>query len=79
MNSIIEVQKFEPETTFEKIINDIKYNNPKRIASPNMNLSAINCFDDNIKQLIMSSSIEVAKFEPGKIFENTNNEIKYNI
>ena len=79
MNIIIEVEKLKPETAFEKIINDIKYNHQKRIASSTMNLSAINCFDENFKQLSMNSSIEVAKFEPGIIFENTNNEIKYNI
>ena len=43
-----------------------------------MNLSAIILFDDNLKELLMNSSIEVAKFEPGTTIENTNNEIKYN-
>ena len=43
-----------------------------------MNLSAIALFDNTFKQLGMSSRIEVAKFEPGPIFENTINENKDN-
>ena len=41
MNSIIEAAKFEPEPTFEKNINEIKYNHLKSITSIVTNLSAI--------------------------------------
>ena len=41
MNSIIEAEKFEPETTFENTINEIKDVNLKIINSLHMNLSAI--------------------------------------
>ena len=44
-----------------------------------MNLSAINLFDGNFKQLSMNNSIKVEKFEPEPTFENTSNEIKDNI
>ena len=40
MNNRIEVEKFEPETTFEKNINEIKANNLKSITSIDINLSA---------------------------------------
>ena len=40
MNSRIEAGKFEPETTFEKTINDTKENNLKSINSLDANLSA---------------------------------------
>ena len=70
MNSIIEVEEFEPRTTFERTINDIKYNHLKSITSATMNISAITFFDNNFKQLSMNSSIEVAKIEPGTTFEN---------
>ena len=57
---------------------EIKYSHLKAIASTTMNLSAINLFDKNFKQLSMNSRIEVAKFEPEPTFENTVNEIKNN-
>ena len=41
MNSRIEVAKFEPEPTFEKTINGIKYNHLNIITSIDMNVSAI--------------------------------------
>ena len=41
MNSRIEVAKFEPEPTFEKTINEIKYNHLKCITYMDMNVSAI--------------------------------------
>ena len=41
MNSRIEATKFEPETTFEKNIDDIKADHVKSITSLNMNLLAI--------------------------------------
>ena len=41
MNNRIEAEKFEPETTFEKTINDIKDNHLKSITSIAMNLLAI--------------------------------------
>ena len=43
-----------------------------------MNLSAINLFGENFKQLSMNSKIEVEKIEPGPTFEKTINEIKNN-
>ena len=41
MNSIIEEEKFEPEPTFEKTINEVKDNHLKSITSIAMNLSSI--------------------------------------
>ena len=41
INSRIQVEKFEPEPTFEKTINDIKTNNLKSITSIDMNVSSI--------------------------------------
>ena len=76
MNSIIEVEKFKPEPTFEKTINDIKYDCMKSIASSAMNLSAITLFDENIEKLVMNSRIEVEKIEPEPTFEKTVNDIK---
>ena len=78
MNSRIEVSKFEPRPTFENTINESKVNNMKIIASATMNLSDITSFDENFKQVIMNSSIEVEKIEPEPKFEKTINEIKYN-
>ena len=78
MNNRVEEAKFEHGPTFENTINDIKDNNLKIIASATMNLSPINLFDENFKQLCMNTSIEGAKFEPEPTFENTNNEIKDN-
>ena len=75
---INKVEKIEPGTTFERTINEIKYNHLKSISSATMNISAITFFEKNFKQLSMNSSIEVAKFEPGTTFENTTNDIKYN-
>ena len=43
-----------------------------------MTLSAIISFKENFKQLSMNSKIEVEKFEPGKTFEKTINDIKDN-
>ena len=45
MNSRIEVAKLKPEPTFENIINKIKDNDLKRIASANMNPLAITIVD----------------------------------
>ena len=42
MNSRTEAEKFEPETTFEKNIDDIKSGHMKIITSFDMNLLAIN-------------------------------------
>ena len=78
MNNRIKAAKFEPEPTFENTINDIKDNHLKIIASATINISAITLFEDNLKQLSMNSSIEVAKFEPEPTFENTTNDIKDN-
>ena len=78
MNSRIEVAKFYPGQTFERTINEIKYNHLKIIASSDINLSYITSFDGNFDQLSMNNRIEAAKFEPGPTFENTINEIKAN-
>ena len=76
MNSIIEVEKFEREPTFEKTINEIKDNHLKSIASSAMNLSAITLFEENFDLRSMNNIFEAAKFESEPIFENTINEIK---
>ena len=73
INSIIEVEKFEPEPTFENTINDIKDNHLKIIASAAMNVSYIPLFDENIEQLSVKGGIEVATFEPETTFEKTIN------
>ena len=41
VNSRIEATKFEPETTFEITINDVKYNRLKIITSLDINISSI--------------------------------------
>ena len=78
MNISNGIEKFEPGTTFEKTINNIKDNNLKSIASATMNLSAITLFDENFKKLSINGSIEVAKLQPEPTFEKTNNDIKDN-
>ena len=78
MNSIIEVSKFKPGTTFENTISEIKYNHLKSIASATMNISTVAFFYNSFKQLSMNINIEVAKFEPGPTFEKTINDIKDN-
>ena len=57
---------------------EIKYSHLKAIASTTMNLSAINLFDKNFKQLSMNSRIEVEELKPEPTFEKTINEIKAN-
>ena len=59
MNSIIEAETFEPETTFENNINEIKYYCMKSVTSLDMNLSAITLekplsSSENIKFYLMS-------------------------
>ena len=78
MNRIIEVEKFEPELTFERTINDIKDNHMKSNVSALMNISAITSFDENFKHLSINIRIEVSKFETEPIFEKNINEIKDN-
>ena len=78
MNSIIEVEKFEPEPTFEKTINEIKDNHLKSIASFATNPSAIKSFHENFDPICIKNSFEAAKFEPEPTFEKTINEIKAN-
>ena len=78
MINIFEAEKIEPAPTFEKNINEIKYNYPKSIASTAMNLWAITYFDKNFDPIFMNNGFETAKFEPEPTFENTINEIKYN-
>ena len=68
MNSSIEVEKFEPEPTFENNINEIKDNHLKSIASAVMNISAITFFDDNLEPLSMNNSSEAEKLGPGTTF-----------
>ena len=70
MNIRIEVEKFKPIPTFEKTINEIKYNYLKSNVSAAIILLATTLFEKNFKQLSMNSSIEVAKIEPGTTFEN---------
>ena len=76
MNRINEVSNFEFETTFEKSIIEIKHNHLKSIAYADIYLSVINSIDENIEQLSMNSKIEVAKFGPEPMFENTINNMK---
>ena len=78
MNRIIEAEKFEPETTFENNINEIKDNNMKIIASAAMNLSDITSFEGKVDPLSMNNIFEASKFEPEPKFEKTINEIKAN-
>ena len=78
MNKIFEAAKFEPEPTFEKTFNEIKYNHLKSLAAAAINLSAIKSLDKNFDQLCMNKSFKAEKFEPGPTFENTINDIKAN-
>ena len=78
MNISFEAEKFEPEPTFEKTINEIKDNHLKSIASFATNPSAITSFDENVYLVCINNSFEAEKFEPESIFEKTINEIKDN-
>ena len=78
MNIRIELAKFETGPTFKKTITQIKDNHLKSITSATMNLSAINLFGNNFKQISMNIRFEVENFEPEPTFENTINEIKAN-
>ena len=49
MNCSVEVETFEPGTTFENTINEIKSNHLKIIASSAMNLSSFTSFDNNLE------------------------------
>ena len=48
MNISIEIEKIEPEPTFENTNNEIKDNHLKSIASAAMNSSANTLFDENL-------------------------------
>ena len=74
MNNIFEAAN----PTFENIINDIKDNHLKSIASTATNPSAIASFDENFDPLCINNNFEAAKFEPEPIFKKTINEIKDN-
>ena len=76
MNNSFEASKFEPEPTFEKTVNKIKFNHLKSIVSAAMNLSALTSFDNKIDPLSMNNSFEAETFEPEPTFENNINEIK---
>ena len=54
INSIIEAEKFEPGTKFEKYFNEIKDNHLRSIASSAMNISDITSFPKNFKHLSMN-------------------------
>ena len=82
MNSRIEVEKFEPGTTFENNIKEIKYyiiyikyNHLKSIYSASMKLSAITSFDENT---LYEKQLWSRKIEPEQKFEKTINNIKDN-
>ena len=72
-----EVEKFEPEPTFENTINEIKSNNLKIIDCATMNISSTTLFDYDLETLSMNNSFEEAKFEPKTTLQNTINYIKY--
>ena len=67
------VEKIEPEPTFEKTINEIKYIHLKSIASAAIHLSAITSFDEKIDPLSMNNSFEAEKFELEPTFEKNIN------
>ena len=64
MNNSFEAEKFEPDTTFENTINEIKENLLKIIASTATNPSAIISFDENSDPLFINNRFEASKFEP---------------
>ena len=64
MNNRFEVEKFEPDPSFENTIIEIKDNHLKSIASAAMNPSAMTSFDDNLYPLCINNSFEATKFEP---------------
>ena len=78
MNISLEAEKFEPEPTFEKTINEIKDNHLKIIAYATINISDTTLFDENIEQPIMNIRIEVETFEPETTCEKTIHDIKAN-
>ena len=78
MNNKFEAEKFEPEPTFEKTINDIRDNHLKIIAFSAINLSDITSFDKKIDPLSMNNIFEAEKIEPEPTFENIINKIKGN-
>ena len=57
-----------------EVINEISVN----LLSQHLIHGITTSFDDDFDPLIMNSRTEVEKFEPGTIFENTINEIRYN-
>ena len=64
MKNSSEAAKFEPEPTFENIINEIRNIYLKIIASDNTNPSAITSIDKNFDPLCMNNRLKTAKFEP---------------
>ena len=73
-----EAETFEPEPTFENIINEIKDNHLKIIASDAINISDITYFDQKFDPISMNNRSKAAKSEPEPTFENTINNIKAN-
>ena len=69
INNSFESEIFKPEPTFEKIINEIKDNHLKSIASAATNPSSITSFDGNFYLLYINTSFEAAKLEPEPTFE----------
>ena len=62
MNSSFEAVKFEPGTTFENNINEIRDIYLKSIASAATNTSAITSFGENFYPICINNSFEAAKF-----------------
>ena len=57
MNSIIEVEQFEPEPTFENTNNDIKYDHLKVITYIDMNASAITSNKPSLSSKYLKSDL----------------------
>ena len=77
-NNSFEAEKFEPDPTFERTMNEIKNNHLKIIASSAKNPSTIASFDKNFYPIFINKSFKAAELEPEPTFENTINEIKAN-
>ena len=69
MNNRFESEKFEPDPTFERDMNEIKDSYMKIIASAATNPSVIISFDDNFDPLFINNSSKAEKFEPEPTFD----------
>ena len=76
IKSSIKVEHFEPGPIFDNNINYIKDNYLEGITTDTMNLSSINLFEHDFKQISMNISIEVEKFKPEPTFDKNINEMK---